>query len=250
MTGQDKPKQKSRLHITNKQNDARYKATGRMMALTKSPDHDDELKNVNYKKNETPFQYPESLIMSLAILKSFSGMSYRVLEGFAEETLGSKYAPSFSQIRKRIKGIKVTLKDNIEAAGKKGVFRMAIDGTGLSSSAQSEYIRHKHKTKHGFIRLLLVVDVDMREILSFSVTDERVGEAPQFESLTCTALKNSGVEPKERKPSSPESEHKGVQDGDCVQVPCKSAQQNASDDALEDMVSELIMYVDGAFDSR
>ena len=244
---QDKPKQKSRLHITNRQNDARYKATGFMLALKKSPDYDDELKTVNHKKNGSPYKYPESLFMSLAIIRNCTRMSFRVLAGFAEASIGSACAPSYSQIHKRINSIKVTIKDNIiTAVGKKGVLRMAIDGTGLSPSARSEYIRHKHKIKHGFIRLLLVVDVDTREILSFSVTDERVGEAPQFERLTCTALENSGIESKECGQPNSESE----KDSAGVQATDKSEQQNASDSALEDMLFELIMYGDGGFDSR
>ncbi|MCE2498262.1 MAG: transposase, partial [Nitrosopumilaceae archaeon] len=42
-------------------------------------------------------------------------------------------------------------------------------------------------------RFVLVVDTDTREILSFSITDEKTGEAPQFEKLTREALENAGV---------------------------------------------------------
>ncbi|MCE2498723.1 MAG: transposase, partial [Nitrosopumilaceae archaeon] len=42
-------------------------------------------------------------------------------------------------------------------------------------------------------RFVLVVDTDTREILSFSITDEKTGEVPQFERLTREALENAGV---------------------------------------------------------
>lgn len=61
---------------------------------------------------------------------------------------------------------------------------MSIDGRGISPGARSEYIRFRHKGSHGFIRFVLVTDTYTSDILSFSITDEKTGEAPQFEGLT------------------------------------------------------------------
>ena len=184
---------KSRLKITNAQNDARYVALGRTLVLADDPDRDGELARANKKKNGHPYVYPESLFLSLATIRSFCGMSFRVLEGFAAASVGEGHAPGYRQIHRRINDIEVSVGDNVVTArGGSGVLNLAIDGTGLSPNARSEYIRYRHKVKHGFIRLVLVVDTDTREILAFSVTDDTVGEAPQFEPLTCTALQNAG----------------------------------------------------------
>ena len=88
----------------------------------------------------------------------------------------------------------VSVSDGIVSVrGRNGVLNLAIDGTGISPTARSEYIRFRHKVKHGFIRFVIVADTDTREILSFGITDETTGEAPQFKDLTLEALENAGI---------------------------------------------------------
>jgi len=90
--------------------------------------------------------------------------------------------------------VKVSIRDNVASArGRDGVLNMSIDGTWISLGARSEYIRFRHKVSHGFVRFVLVVDTDTREILSFSITDEKTGEVPQFERLSQEALENAGI---------------------------------------------------------
>ena len=56
-----KPKQKSRLHMTHAQNDARYIERGKMMHLT-LPDHtDEELNQMNDCKNGHPYVYADNI---------------------------------------------------------------------------------------------------------------------------------------------------------------------------------------------
>ena len=227
--GADAPQQKSRLKITHAQNDARYIALGRTLVLAKSPDWEDELARANKKKNGSPFVYAESMFFSLAAIRSFCKLSFRVLEGVAVASIGRDAAPGYRQIHRRINKINVSIKDNIiSARGKKGILNMAIDGTGLSPNARSEYIRYRHKVKHGFIRIVMAVDTDTREILSFSATDETVGEAPQFEDLVSEAMQNTGVKPV----AEPTGSHENAAHKDMQGEP------------------EIIMRADGGFDSR
>ena len=95
----------------------------------------------------------------------------------------------------------MSIKDSaISVRGKKGfALNIAPDGTGMSPSARSEYIRHRHKTKHGFTRAVMLVNTDTREILSLSVTSEETGETAHFERLVCEALQNAGVDVSARK---------------------------------------------------
>ena len=180
--------------MSHAQNDARYVATGRMLALAANPDADEELRQMNRGKRGRPYKYTDSLIMSLAIFRSFCGLSYRVCEGFAGATLGAESAPDFVTIWERMSKVEVSIRDNAASArGRGGTLNMSIDGTGISPGARSEYIRFRHKVTHGFVRFVLVVDTDTREILSFSITDEKTGEAPQFERLAREALENVGI---------------------------------------------------------
>ncbi len=251
------PGQKSRLKITNAQNDARYVALGRTLFLAKSQDHDEELKKANRKKNGHPFLYPELLILSLATIRIFCGLSFRVLEGLSIGALGEDSAPSFSQIRKRMKSIKLSVKDGmIRAQGKKSVLNLSIDGTGLSPNARSEYIRYKHKVRHGFIRLTLVVDTDTREILGFSVTDDTIGEAPQFERLTCTALENAGLDAATQDSESGDAKqpiHDGIhtEEGCAIQDNKDGDEEQPVEDSGEPCQRQkVVMRADGGFDSR
>ena len=233
------PGRKSRLKITHAQNDARYVALGRTLVLSKSPDYSDELARANRKKNGAPFRYAESLFLSLAVIRSFCGLSFRVLEGVAAESIGRDGAPGYRQIHRRINGIKVSIRDGIiTARGRNGTLNLAIDGTGLSPSARSEYIRYRHKARHGFIRMVLVVDTDTREILAFSVTDDTVGEAPQFEPLVCTALENAGGA----------QEAQEAQGAACGTGP--GVHEQSSDGAELRNQLNAVIRADGGFDSR
>lgn len=239
--GQNKPKQKSRLKITNAQNDARYVAAGRMLAIKRSPDADKELKTMNKKKNGAPFQYPDSLIRTLATVKHFTRLSFRRLEGLVAAYIGYKNTPSYAQIQKRVSRISVCISDNIITAGKKGdVLNLSIDGTGFSPNTRSEYIRYKHKIQHGFIRVVIVVDTDTREIMAVSVTEETIGEAPQFKDLISAAIYSSDTAVKTSSKSirSPRHVESGLDlDATNDHTPSRGGQQ-------------VIIRADGGFDSR
>ena len=73
------------------------------------------------------------------------------------------------------------------------MLRVAVDGTGLTPNVRGEWIRHVHKTRRGFIRLSMMVDTGIREILAFCVTDEQTCEIKVFESLVEEGLANAGI---------------------------------------------------------
>ena len=95
---------------------ALYVATGHMLALAASPDADEELRQMNRGKRSRPYKYTDSRIMSLAIFRSFCGLSYRVCEGFAGATLGAGSAPDFVTIWERMAKVEVSIRGSIESA--------------------------------------------------------------------------------------------------------------------------------------
>ena len=186
---------KSRLRITHAQNDARYIEQGKHLVPQKDPNAGAELKQMNRKKNGRPFQYPESTIMMIATMRYTCGLSYRACEGVAIAVLGKQDSPDHTSIQRRIKKIKVSLRDGItSAASGDTVLRVIPDGTGIEPSTRSDWLRHKHRTKRGFIRLTLLVNQDTQEILAYTVTDEQEGEAKQFKCLLKDGLENSGID--------------------------------------------------------
>ena len=190
----------SRLRITHAQNDARYVEQGKHLFLQKDPDADEELKRMNHKKNGRPFKYPESTIVMIATIRYMCGLPYRMCEGLAIASLGMEDAPDHSSIHKRLKKVKVSIKDGITTAvSGNTVLRVIPDGTGMEPSTRGAWIRHKHKTKRGFIRVTMLVDQDTQEILAYTVTDEREGESKQFKRLMEDGLQNAGVDTEARR---------------------------------------------------
>ena len=185
----------SRLRTSHAQNDARYVGQGKRLFLKKDPGAGEELRKANHKKNGRPFRYPESTIMMAAMIRYLCKLSLRAAEGLAVAALGAGDAPDHTTLHRRIKKVKVSLSDGIATAASGGsVLRVIPDGTGMEPATRSEWLRHKHKTRRGFIRFTLLVNQDTQEILAYTVTDEREGEARQFKGLLDQGLKNAGVD--------------------------------------------------------
>ena len=188
-------KQKSRLHMTHAQNDVRYIAQGMTLFLSPNPDSAKDLARMNKGKNGRPFIYDEETMMVIAGIVYQLGLTCRGCEGLAVMALGEENAPDHTTIWRRINKMNVTsVDDTVEVRSKNGMLRLIPDGTGLAPSTRSEWIHHKHKVKRGWIRLSVMVDHDTMKVLAFRVTDERIGDSPQFEGLLEDSLKCLGID--------------------------------------------------------
>ena len=168
-------KQKSRLHMTHAQNDARYMAQGMTLFLSPNPDSAKDLARMNKGKNGRPFIYDEETMMVVAGIVYQLGLACRGCEGLAVMALGEENAPDHTTIWRRINKMDVTsVDDTVEVRSKNGMLRLIPGGTGLAPSTRSEWIHHKHKVKRGWIRLSIMVDHDTMKVLAFRVTDERI----------------------------------------------------------------------------
>ena len=116
--------------------------------------------------------------------------------------LGEENAPDHVTLWRRTKSLDASITDRtITVRGKDSTLQIIIDGTGMSPSARGDYIRCKYKikTRAGFIRLSVMVQQDTLRVLGFTVTDEKIGDSPQFEPLIRQALKSSGIDPDARR---------------------------------------------------
>ena len=195
-------KQKSRLHMSHAQNDARYVERGKMIHLALPDNMGEELKRMNAGKNGHPFVYSECLVMAIIGIRLQLGIALRCAEGMTISALGEKYAPDHVTLWRRTKSLDASITDRtITVRGKDSMLQIIIDGTGVSPSAKGDYIRYKYKikTKSGFIRLSVMVQQDTMRVLGFTVTDEKIGDSPQFEPLIKQALKGKGIDPDVRR---------------------------------------------------
>ena len=152
--------------------------------------HGEEVTNRN--KSGASFQYAESLFAALAVVKSMTGLPYRHLQGMLIETLGDWDAPCYTTIYRRFQSLEVKRNGNVFTitGGRTVLIRLAVDSTGLKQHNRGEWIRHKWKVRRGFVKLHVMVDVDMKKILAVRVTDDRTGDSPMLIPLLDDALKS------------------------------------------------------------
>lgn len=166
--------------------------------------------------------------MPPAAIRGFCGLPFRVLEGVAAASVGGDDAPGYGQVQGRTSRIRVSIRDDIiTARGRSVTMNPAMDGPG--PGARSEYIGHRHKAGHGFVRMVLVVD-----------TDDTVGEFPRFEPLACRALENAGAAGRAGDCA------QGAQGAQCVTGP---GPRPPAGSELPDRL-KVVMRADGGFDSR
>ena len=264
-----KEKQKSRLHMTCAQNDARYVDRGTVPVLRHDKNAATELAEMNRKKNGRPFAYPETLIVSIAIIRTVCGLSCRACEGLAQEALGEGDAPDSTTLQKRISKVGTTLVNGHSgtARSKASTVRVIPDGTGLTPGNRGEWIRKTHKLRRGSIRLSVMIDRDTREILAFRISDEKTGDMPQLKGLIDDTLENLEIDPEDLKAKKHDSSlrplqspHDGQQapasdsDGEpAAAIPHDGQQAPASDSDGEPAAAippDVEMRADGGYDSR
>jgi len=150
---------------------------------------DEELQKMNKGKVGRPYLYPETFIYFLGFLHIVF-LPLRQLEGFLRRL--SKYIPrlkplDYSTICKRLKKLNIELPRNL---GEDLI--IAIDSTGMKVTNRGEWIRHKWKTRKGWIKVHIAVDVKTKKLLALRVTDERTGDGKMLKPLVEQVKRRGG----------------------------------------------------------
>ena len=157
--------------------DAKYVAQGRALAVKYDDSWEDELKEMNRGKVGRPFQYSHSMMFFVAMCRVMIDTGYRQCSGYFKETWGDELAPSYSTIWQRAgKTMPRFKKDSTFQPPKDGIIRLVPDSTGMKIGNRGEWIRVKWKVNRGFFKLHILVDLDTRRILAFSITDVNGGD--------------------------------------------------------------------------
>jgi len=131
----------------------------------------EETREMNHGKIGQPYLYPASLIEFLAILYA-KAFDYRSLEGIIcglSKRFGNFPIISFSQIRRRIKKLKLKF-----LPFGKNLF-VGVDGTGIKVSNRGEWIREKWKIRRGWIKVVIMGDVE-GNIVDIRIGNEELNE--------------------------------------------------------------------------
>ena len=195
-----------KVAATFAQTDAKYEGRAMhlfslMTSLASLYDDVAQLEVMNYKKRGRPFTYTNGLMYAISTLRSAFKLDLRVCAGMAKIFLtSSRKHPSYTQIWRRINALDLSIKDGLSDFKLEDVTVTLIpDGTGLVPATRSEYVRVVHKLKRGFLRLVIIINLDTQEIISYSLTDDKTGESTVAEQVVENALRNLGIDPDERR---------------------------------------------------
>ncbi len=141
---------------------------------------DEELNRMNEGKVGRPYIYPQTFMHFLAFLH-VAFLPLRQMEGFLRKL--SEYIPrlgvaDYSTICKRLRKLDVQLPENL---GEDLI--IAIDSSGMKITNRGEWMRHKWKTRKGWIKAHIAVDVKRKRLLALEVTDERTGDGKMLKPL-------------------------------------------------------------------
>ncbi|MBA4718970.1 MAG: IS5 family transposase [Nitrosopumilus sp.] len=178
-----------------KYDDRRYISRGKFYVLhLDNTIMEQGVEQLNENKVGYPFVYSDECFMVMALFRNTIGTPYRQLQGIIEEILGKENSPNFSAIYKRIN--KISLEDNngsswfSDGKTKTEIVFLAGDSTGLKPTSRGDWMGEKWNIKRGFIKLHIMVDSKTKKIYAVSITDEKSGDAPEFEKLLSEALYN------------------------------------------------------------
>ena len=178
-----------------KYDDRRYISRGKFYVLHLDSDIMVEgVKQLNDNKVGTPFVYSDACFMAVALIRNTVGVAYRQLQGIIQECLGEEDTPNFSAIYKRINKIKLEESNGkswfVDGKTKTEIVFLAGDSTGLKPTSRGDWMGAKWNIRRGFIKMHVMVDAKTKKIYAVSVTDDKTGDAPEFEKLLSEALQN------------------------------------------------------------
>jgi len=195
--GNEKKKKVRRTPIDwktyNKELVRRGKNISNAIKTLKSYNVKEELENMNKNKNGSPFVYTDRFVILLAVIKSITGLSYRLTEGFGE--LFSDNVMNYSQLCRRINKMPIEILESINRNITKSITKgkdkidVIMDGTGVMINSTYVWIDEKTgtKRKRDWRKLHFVVDRKSKAILLLEVINKHKNEA-ENESLNETML--------------------------------------------------------------
>lgn len=169
---------------TSREIDAKYIAQGRAMHIKYDKSWEDEVQKMNRGKVGRPYKYAHSMMFFAAMCRSVIDTGYRQCEGLLKESWGDERAPSYATIWQRAgKTLPRFIKDSTFEPPKDGVVRLAADSTGMKMGNRGEWLRVMWNVNRGFFKMHVLVDLDTRRILAFSMSDVNGGDGQRLHGL-------------------------------------------------------------------
>lgn len=152
-----------------------------------------ELKKMNRRKEGHSYEYPDSFIKFIGILKMQFNLPYRKLNGFLLSFSQFFSVPDYTTIFRRINRLKLDISDSIKTSSEP--MFISIDASGLRSDNGGAWLEKRFgRKKKRWIKIHFAVDVDSKSIVEFSVTTDRVHDNRRFRGLVRRASKKHNID--------------------------------------------------------
>jgi IS5 family transposase len=153
---------------------------------------DSELERMNDRKEGGRFVYPDVFVELLGYVHLLFHLPYRQTEGFlkALRRFDSRIeVPDYSTIDRRVNRLEVKVDE--EDYGNDLV--IAVDASGVKVSNRGDWMRRKWRTRRGYLKIHIAVDVKRKRILALEVTDEKVGDERMLQPLVEEASRKGKI---------------------------------------------------------
>ncbi|MGC8860979.1 MAG: IS5 family transposase [Thermoplasmata archaeon] len=151
----------------------------------------------NSGKIGRPYEYPIEFFEFLMKIRALWNVPFRVLESFVRilSKITGKFRPlTYVAIFKRIRKIDVKkMMDEISRSNmNKENMYIIIDSTGFRITDRGEWMNEKYSRKRkGWIKVHLAIDADSFNVVSLSITDEKVHDSKEFKKLIDPVLEKT-----------------------------------------------------------
>lgn len=152
-----------------------------------------ELRRMNMKKEGHSYEYPDSFIKFVGILKMQMMFPYRKLNGFLMSFSEFFKVPDYTTIFRRINRMKLDLSESIPPSDEP--LFISIDASGLKTDNGGSWLEKRFgKKRQGFIKIHFAIDVKSKRIIEFSVTSDRVHDNRRFRGLVRRASRKHNID--------------------------------------------------------
>jgi hypothetical protein len=153
---------------------------------------DSELERMNAGKEGGRYVYPEIFVRLLGYMHLLFHLPYRQTEGFMKALRrfdARIHVPDYSTIDRRVNRLGVRL--DTEDYGNDLV--IAVDASGVKVSNRGDWMRRRWRTRRGYLKIHIAVDVKRKKILALEVTDEKVGDERLLQPLVEEASRKGKI---------------------------------------------------------
>jgi hypothetical protein len=141
-----------------------------------------ELKKMNRGKEGHSYEYPNTFIKFIGILKMKTRFTYRKFQGFLKTFSAFFKVPDYTTIFRRMNALDLEISESIPQ-GNKPLF-ISVDASGLKADNGGSWLEKRFgRKKRRWIKIHFAVDVKAKRIIELSVTTDKIGDNRRFRGL-------------------------------------------------------------------